>query len=115
VIIIFPFLFVVGLMLCLPAYLSSRKRGNESRWFLFSSLPALALWIGLAASGYGAQSLSNIVEVILIIIAAVVMSYMKVLVIDRKFHKPVQTTYTMMAILAVVTFLLRTFMPNLPE
>jgi len=107
-------LLVVG-MLCAPAYLSSRKKGSESIWFLVSALPAIALWIGLTATGYGAQSLSNIFEVFLISIATIVMSYLKVFLVDRKLHKPKQATYTMMAVLTIAAFLLRTFMPLLPE
>ncbi len=107
-------LLVVG-MLCTPAYLSSPKKDNESKWFLVSALPGIALWVGLTATGYGAQSLSNLFEVFLISFATIVMSYLKVFLVDPKLDKPKQATYTMMAILAVAAFLLRTFMPVLPE
>ena len=111
----FIILLIILAMLCLPAYLVSRRNGNESKWFLVSALPAIALWIGLTATGYGAQSLANIIEVFLVLLATVIMSYLKVFLIDPKLHKPKQTTYIMMGVLIITVFVLRTFMPSLPE
>ena len=114
-ILMFPVSLIILGMLCMPAYLVSRKKGNESKWFLVSALPAIALWIGLTATGYGAQSLANIIEVFWVLLATIVMSYLKVFLIDPKLHRPKQTTYIMMGVLIIVVFLLRTFMPSLPE
>lgn len=113
--ILFPILLLFTGMLCIPAYLVSRRKGDESKWFLAAALPAIALWIVLTGSGYGAQSLSNIIEIFLILIATVVFGYLKVFIIDRKVHKPKRSTYSMMAILTFGALLLRTFMPVLPE
>ncbi len=111
----FPVLLIILGMLCMPAYLASRKKENESKWFLVSALPAIALWIGLTATGYGAQSLANIIEIFLVLSATIIMSYLKVFLIDPKLHRAKQTTYIMMGVLIVVVFLLRAFMPSLPE
>jgi len=113
--ILFPALLLIVGILCTPAYLVSRRKGDESKWFLIASLPAIALWIGLTGIGYGAQSLSNIIEIFWILLANVVLSYLKVFFVDRKAQKPRQATYTMMALLAIGALLLRTFMPVLPE
>ncbi|NLD37090.1 MAG: hypothetical protein GX654_09490 [Desulfatiglans sp.] len=113
--ILFPALILIVAILCAPAYLVSRRKGDESKWFLIASLPAIVLWIGLTGIGYGAQSLSNIIEIFWILLATVVVSYLKVFLIDRKTQKPRQATYIMMALLAIGAFLLRAFMPVLPE
>jgi len=107
-------LLIVG-AICAPAYFFSRRNGEETKWFLVAALPSIILWIGLTGSGYGAQSLSNLIEVIWLMIATVILSYLKVFIIDRKANKPKQSTYTMIALLAIGAFLLRTFMPVLPE
>jgi hypothetical protein len=111
----FPVLLLLVGMLCTPAYLVSRRKGDESKWFLVASLPAIVLWIGLTGTGYGAQSLSNIIEIFWLLLATVVLCYLKVFIVDRKVRKPKQATYSMMALLTLGAFLLRTFMPVLPE
>ena len=113
--ILFSVLVLFAGILCIPAYLVSRRRGDESKWFLVGAVPAIALWIVLTGSGYGAQSLSNIIEIFLMLIATVVLGYLKVFIIDRKMRKPKRSTYSMMAILTLGALLLRTCMPVLPE
>ncbi|MBN2383865.1 hypothetical protein JXQ70_13400 [bacterium] len=105
---------IVGL-LCAPAYLASQRKGGESRWFLVSALPAIAIWIGMTVLGYGAQSLANIIEVFWIVLATIALSYLKVFLVDRSIHKPRQTTYALIVFLIIAVVLLRTFMPSLPE
>ena len=56
-----------------PAYLASRRQGEESRLLVVAPVPAVAVWVALTASGYGAQSLSNIVEVLAIFALGVVL------------------------------------------
>ena len=107
-------LILTGL-LCAPAYIVSRRRGDESKWLLAAGLPAIVLWVLLTAYGYGAQSLSNLIGVIWILAAGIGMSYSKVFTVDRIIGKPKKTTYTLMIILTLGAFLLRTFMPVLPE
>ncbi|MCM2287291.1 MAG: hypothetical protein NDI81_21125 [Desulfobacula sp.] len=113
--ILFPVLLIIAGAVCIPAYIASRRNGNESKWFLFISLPAFVFWLGLTGIGYGAQSLSNVVELLWVLVIAVVLSYLKVFLVDRKLRKPKQTTFIMMALLVIGAFLLRTFMPILPE
>jgi predicted branched-subunit amino acid permease len=101
--------------MCVPAYVASRRRGDESRWLLFASLPSIVVWVSLTGIGYGAQSLSNIIEVFWLIAASIVLCYLKVFLLDRKIRKPAKTTYYMMGALTLAAILLRTFMPVLPE
>lgn len=112
---LFPVLLLVAGLLCSPAFVVSRRRSSESWWLLFLAVPALAVWLGLTAVGYGAQSLSNIIEVFWLVVASILFCYVKVLVIDRLVHRPHATTYVLMALLVVGAVLLRTFMPVLPE
>ncbi len=113
-IILFVVLLLGASLLCLPAFLISRRRGAESGWLLFVTLPALVVWIGLTYLGYGAQSMSNLIEVILLFPVGVILCYLKVFVLDRRMRRPGATTYALMSILAAGAFLLRTFMPVLP-
>lgn len=111
----FPVLLLIAGALCFPAYLVSRGRGGESRWLLFASLPAIAVWVLLTGFGYGPQSLSNLIEVFGLLAASIVLCYLKVFLLDRQMGNPKQTTYLLMALLVLGAFLLRTFMPLLPE
>jgi hypothetical protein len=45
---IFPFLLLLAGVVCLPAYLVSRRKGVESKWFPVLSLPALLICSSLA-------------------------------------------------------------------
>jgi hypothetical protein len=111
----FPILLILACILSIPAYSLSKRRGTESKWILFLSGPALVVWFFLTATGYGAQSLSNIVEVIWLIGAGIFLSYAKVIIIDKRIHKPVVTTYVLVVILVICALLLRSFMPSIPE
>lgn len=110
-----PLLFLVATLLCIPAYIVSYRRGAESRWLPFVMLPGLSLWVLLTALGYGAQSLSNIVEALWLLIAGVVSCYVKVYVIDPRLNRPREATYLILVCLLAAALLLRTFMPALPE
>jgi hypothetical protein len=112
---LFPVLVVVAGLLCLPAYLYSRRRNAESRWLPLAPLPAVLVWLLLTAAGYGAQSLSNLVEVLWLMAAAVALVYGKVLWLDRRVGFRVANTYVLMALLVLAAVLLRSFMPVLPE
>ena len=110
-----PLLFLVATLLCIPAYIVSYRRRTESKWLPFVMLPGLALWVMLTALGYGAQSLSNIVEVLWLLVAGVLSVYIKVYYVDPRLQKPRQATYLILGCLLVAALLLRTFMPVLPE
>lgn len=111
---LFGVLALAAGLFCVPAYLAGRDAG-ESPWLLASSLPALALWVALASLGFGPQSLSNLVEPLLLLAGAVILAYLKVLLLDPRLRDPRRSTYGLMALLALGAFLLRAFMPLLPE
>ena len=98
-----------------PAYLASRRRGAESRLLVVAPVPAVVVWVALTASGYGAQSLSNIVEVFAIFGLGVVLAYVKVFVFDKAHSGARVSTYGLVALLVVLALVLRATMPILPE
>jgi hypothetical protein len=113
-IIFFPILLLLAAALSFPAYRYSCRNKRESRWLPWLSLPALILWLGLTAFGYGSQSLSNIIESFWLV-GTGIRGYLKVFVLDSKRKKNIQHTYLLMAALALGAFMSRTFMPLLPE
>ena len=107
---------LVPLLLILPAFVwSRRKPEKESLLLPFVHIPAIALWFLLVRYGFGAQSLANLVELLYLGIAAVVLPYLKVFILDRFTSQHAMTTYITVALLAGSAFLLRALMPFLPE
>jgi len=98
-----------------PAYSASRRRGRESRLLIVAPVPAVVVWGAVTASGYGAQSLSNIVEVFAIFGLGVILSYIKVFIIDRIRRRARASTYGLVALLVVLAIVFRATMPVLPE
>ena len=80
----FPILLMISAGLSLPAWLYARKRRRESGLMLLLPMPALVLWVGLSAVGVGPQSLSNLVEVPILVGLAIALYYLKVFVTDPK-------------------------------
>jgi hypothetical protein len=101
-------------LLLVPAWAYARRKG-ESWGFLFFHWPAIFFWVLLTAVGYGAQSLSNLMELLLIAAAAVVVGYLKVFVVDRSVASPNLSTFAAAGLLLAVALALRSLMPVLPE
>ena len=114
-ILLFPTLLALSALLCWPAFAHSRKTGPESWWLLLLSGPAVVVWVVLTGSGYGAQSLANLVEIIWLVCAGVLLCYVKVFIVDRLVSRSLITTYVLAVILVAGATLLRIFMPVLPE
>ncbi|MCG8220939.1 hypothetical protein J2Q02_12025 [Tenacibaculum finnmarkense genomovar finnmarkense] len=68
-------------------------------------LPSL-LWVGLTALGFGAQSLSNTIELFTIFILSLICSLIPERIITLK---------SLMILLFVIVFLARFLTPNIPE
>jgi len=111
----FLFLVVLSCAAIYPAFLASRRQGEESRLLLVAPVPAVVVWGAVTASGYGAQSLSNIVEVFAVFGVGAVLAYVKVFVVDKARGKARVSTYWLVALLVVVALVLRVTMPILPE
>ncbi len=68
-------------------------------------LPSL-FWVGLTALGFGAQSLSNLLELLVILILSILCGFLPERFIKFKY---------LLIILMCIAFLLRLFMPVIPE
>ncbi len=113
----FGFLFYIAILFAAiyPAYRISRRKGPESRFLVVAPVPAVIVWVAVTAMGFGAQSLANIVEVFAIFVLGIVLAYVKVFALDRTFHKPLISTYSLIGLLVVFAIILRAMMANLPE
>jgi len=111
------FLFLVALSCALiyPAYLASRRRGDESRLLVVAPVPAVVVWGAVTATGFGAQSLSNIVEVFAVFGLGVVLAYVKVFIVDKTPGEARASTYWLVGLLVASALILRVTMPILPE
>ena len=112
---LFPVLFAITGILCLPAFISlRRKKFIHIPDYLICISPFL-FWILLCAFGIGAQSLSNIIELFYIGCLSVILFYSYTFGFTR-FKQPTLTSSWIFAILTLVPVLcFRLFMPNIPE
>lgn len=108
-------LLVSMLAMSYPAWSIARRRGQATPLLLVLPLPAIAAWLAMSGLGYGAQSLSNLVEPVIVLLVGVALSYLYLPLVDRSGARPAAIAALMMAALIVLAVLLRTLMPNLPE
>ncbi|MFQ5458789.1 MAG: hypothetical protein ACE5FC_10130 [Myxococcota bacterium] len=100
---------------CYPAWRIAKARGTQSVWLFFLPAPAVALWIALTAAQIGAQSLSNLIEVVLIIAFGIMAAYVRVIFLDAITNRPGANTAAIIFVLAALALALRLLMPTLPE
>ena len=113
---LFLFLIIFGVLSCLPAWFTSRRRNQASEWSLFTVVPGFLCWIALAGIGVGPQSLSNLViELTDLVLGSIVLYYLKVFLFDRRIGNPRRNTIYVIAISVATAVLLRLFMPVIPE
>lgn len=108
-------LFVLAVALSLPAWSYARRRQGASWLLLTLAVPATLVWALLTSAGVGAQSLSNLIEVLVLLLLSVVVCYAQVFMLDRYFSKPARTSVWLAGGLALVALILRISMPVLPE
>lgn len=78
-------------------------------------MPATIVWMLLTGAGVGAQSLSNMIEVLGLLLVSVFACYLQVFVLDRYLSKPSRTSTWLAGVLCLVAVALRLTMPVLPE
>ncbi len=111
----FPVLFVLAAVISLPAWSYARRHQGASWLLLTLAVPATLVWVLLTGAGVGAQSLSNLVEMLVLLLLSVVSCYVQVFVLDRYISKPFRTSAWLAGGLALVAVVLRVSMPVLPE
>jgi hypothetical protein len=106
---------VVVLLASAPAWWVARKRGTWFGWDYATLFAPFALWFLLAAAGFGAQSLSNIVELMGLVVLIPALHYVRVWLLDRWF-KSARANSTAVLVFSIAAAVgLRAFFPLLPE
>jgi hypothetical protein len=91
---------------------------KSQRWFAWDwgvLVVPLALWVLLLIVGIGAQSLANIIEMVIVIAAIIVTLYVRVFVADKLWPDFRRNSLVAFSACCVLVVLLRFLMPNLPE
>jgi len=114
-ILFFAVLLCVSSTLNVPVWWLARRRGEAAWWLPLLGVPAVGVWIALAALGVGPQSLANVLEVIGLAGLSVLACHAQVLLLDRWLPASRRTTLVLSATLVCVAVLLRLWMPLLPE
>ena len=110
-----PVIVLVPMLFCLPGWLIARKRYNATPWSLNYAVPGMVLWIVLAMSGIGPQSMGNIVELFYLSFGAIPVFYLKVLLIDKIRPNTRLNTIIATVMICIVAVILRLTMPVLAE
>jgi len=105
----------VCFVLILPGWLYSRRRKPESYLLFITPVVGLLFWLFLGLSGYGQQSLGNLVEMYIVAGFCVLSSYFKMFVANRYFPRTFASIWTLVVLILGFVFMLRTLMPSLPE
>ncbi|MCY9852289.1 hypothetical protein [Vibrio mediterranei] len=116
-------MLVVFFCFCLSAYylvafpggVHAYRKGALSWGDAFLPLMVFATWSVLAVFGVGAQSLGNLIEVILLLIAAVCIFYIRLIYVHRYPSNRLHSLYMMYLIITVVVILTRIFFPHMME
>jgi hypothetical protein len=95
-------------------HLASKR--NTLYWPDLASVILLpTFWFLVTGSGYGHQSLSHLIEIPIVIMVGTVSLYFRVLIADRWTSNSNLNSYLNLMTGLIFVFLLRTFMPFLPE
>lgn len=114
--ILFLIVVLLPMPLLVPAWLVARGDKQSHAWrLLLVHVPAMALWVGLMFSGIGAQSLGNIVEGPILGAGAILLAYLKILVVDRFTSRHQITLLGAVGLLLIAALALRIFMPGFSE
>ena len=104
-----------SLLLNVPAWVYARRHHGASALLLWLGTPALLVWIGMIFSNIGHPSLANLLEAAWLMMAAIVLAYTQVFIIDRLVKKPAGTSVALATVLCIAAVILRITMPTLPE
>lgn len=106
---------MVPMALIYPGWCKADQRKRQGASVLFLPLAGMALWGALIVAGLGAQSLANLVEVVIVCAMAVVVAYVKFHVLDHEIKSAVKSSAVAWGLLAIAVIVLRLLMPLLPE
>ncbi len=106
---------IIPALLILPGWHIARRWQVQSAWLFGLPFAANALWVALTIMGVGAQSLANLIELLVIAIVAVLAPYLKFFLIDRRIKVSALGNIFVVVLVILVTLGLRLLMPVLPE
>ena len=112
------FFFSLALLpavLITPGWYWAKKRYSQTWLLLLLPTAGIVFWMLLIFAGVVPQSLSNLIEVFFVAVAAVAAAYLKFLLFDRIDSTRSRGNLFAVAIVAGATIGLRVFMPWLPE
>ena len=107
-------MFIYG-VLAIPAYIHAKRR--QALFWIDTILPVLVVlfWFIITASGHGHQSLSNFIEAPIALLFSLILLNIRVFITDQSYKNYRKNSYVTMAISLLFVFLLRSFMPFIPE
>lgn len=111
----FGLTILVATLLLVPGWFWAKKYDHKNIWIFALPFVAVAFWYSLMALGVGAQSLSNLIEILPVAAFAVVGGYVKFLFFDPSEKRRTKGFAVAIAIVIVCVIALRLFMPGLPE
>lgn len=114
-IVAFLVLSLIGAALIFPGWFFAKKQDPQSIWLFLLPVAGIGIWVSLTALGIGAQSLSNLIEVLGVVVAAVFAAYLKLFVLDRRFGNKALGILVTFVVVVLVTVAFRLFTPRLPE
>ncbi|WP_196140156.1 hypothetical protein [Aliikangiella sp. G2MR2-5] len=97
------------------AWFKAKKR-NALFWTDISApILVVVFWVIITSFGYGHQSLSHFVEVPIALLFSLIALFVRVFILDNYSKKYRRNSVLVLALSLMFVFVLRTFMPYLPE
>ncbi|MFC5079424.1 hypothetical protein VTH8203_02098 [Vibrio thalassae] len=114
---------VVFFCFCLSAYylfafpggIHAYRRGSLSWGDAFLPLMVFAVWSVLAVLGIGAQSLGNLIEVVLLLIVAVCVFYIRLVYLHQYPNKRLTSLNIMYLVIVLLVVVTRISFPHIAE
>lgn len=111
----FLILLVASVLLCVPAWYIARKRKSWFGWDYATVLGPLPFWYVLAIARIGSQSLSNLIELVIVAAFVPLAVWSRVFVVDRVSKEPARSSLIACGVCFLVPLVLRLAMPTLAE
>jgi hypothetical protein len=98
-----------------PAWWAARRRGTWLAWDYASLITPFGLWLVLANLGFGSQSLGNLVEPMVLVVAIPILNSIRVFLVERWSRLRTVNSIAVFVILNFAAVGLRAFVPQIPE
>lgn len=102
-------------LLSIPALYKAHKKNELFFIDIIQPFVFVLIWLGITMLGIGDQSLSNVIEVPIILVISLIVLYVKTYIIVKSSITSKQNLYNSFFIMVVFLVAIRLFMPSLPE